>query len=65
MNESKEEYEEYFATDGVGKTLGYCATYDEAVNILKVNGCGKIYGAHWIPSKFKGLLHRVWSEVSI
>lgn len=58
-------YEEYHVSDGEGESLGYYYSYDEAVNILKANGYGRIYGAHWIPSEFKGLLHRVWSEVKI
>lgn len=58
-------YEEYYLTDGFGKSLGYYNTYDEAVNILNVNGSGRIYGAHWMPSKIMGLLCRVWSEIKM
>lgn len=54
-------YEEYLTTDGLDNLLGYYDNYDDAVNAAGNDGI--IYGAQWVPSKFKGLLHKEWSEI--
>jgi hypothetical protein len=56
-------YEEYFATDEQGNLLGYFKQYDEATAAINNNGQGKIYGAHWVKTKYEGLLQRVWGEI--
>jgi len=58
-------YEEFFVTDGNGNMCGYYKTYDEATNKANELAQSIIYGACWVTSKFKGLLHREWERVSI
>jgi len=56
-------YEEFLVTDGNGNMYGYYKTYDEAINNANNQIQSKIYGACWVPSEFKGLLHKEWVEI--
>lgn len=61
--ECQVEYEEFLVTDGNGNLCGYYKNYDEAMENANKQIQSEIYGAHWVSSKFKGLLHKEWEKV--